>query len=61
MQEINSSDTYYEVVYKQQFYIGAITFSQMPTCGLKHTFTVTMTSVDGRKFESQVYAYWYCN
>lgn len=61
MQGINSSDTYYEVVYKQQFYIGAITFSQMPTCGLKHTFTVTMTTVDGRKFESQVYAYWHCN
>ncbi|MDE6861761.1 MAG: hypothetical protein K2J31_03315 [Alistipes sp.] len=48
MQGINSSDTYYEVVYN----IGAITFSQMPTCGLKHTFTVTMTTVDGRKFES---------
>lgn len=59
MQDINSSDEYFEVNYKRNFCVGAITFSQVPTCGLKHTFTVTMTTVDGRKFEAQVYAYWY--
>lgn len=59
MQDINSSDEYWQVNYKRNFCVGAITFSQVPTCGLKHTFTVTMTTVDGRKFEAQVYAYWY--
>lgn len=59
MQDINSSDEYWQVNYKRNFCVGAITFSQVPTCGLKHTFTVTMTTVGGRKFEAQAKVTWY--
>ncbi len=55
---LSTTDEYYEDHYREDFCIGAITFAKAPTQGFEHTFTVTLTAVDGREFKAQAYARW---
>lgn len=48
-----------EKLYREDFILGGITFMCAPDKLLYNTLTVTMTTVDGRKFEAQAKVTWY--
>lgn len=58
MQSSSANEDNYESRSRETFCIGALTFADAPTQEMEHTFTVTLTTVDGAELTAEAYVRW---